>query len=65
MYSSPSDFTAIHEAAGEECDYASMKTEVLSDLSGDGSFLDIDIDLSWLEWPDIDISSVFDWFDFS
>jgi hypothetical protein len=24
-----------------------------------------DIDLSWLEWSDIDLSAIFDWFDFS
>jgi hypothetical protein len=63
MFSSPSDFAAIHEAVGEVCDYASMKAEVLSELTSGGSFLGIDIDLSWLEWPDIDLSSVFDWFD--
>lgn len=65
MFSSPADFASIHEAAGEVCDYVSMKAELLSELSGSGSFLGIDIDLSWLDWPDIDLSSVFDWFDFS
>jgi hypothetical protein len=63
MFSSPADFVAIHEAAGEACDYAAMKAEVLTDLASGDSFLGIDLDLSWLEWPDIDISSVFDWFD--
>lgn len=63
MYASPADFAAIHEAAGEICDYAAMKAEVLADLATDGSFMGIDIDLSWLEWPDIDIASVFEWFD--
>jgi hypothetical protein len=65
MYVSPGDFAAIHEAAGETCDYAAMKAEVLSDLASGGSFLGTDIDLSWLEWPDIDLSDVFDWFDFT
>lgn len=65
MFASPGDFTAVHEAAGEVCDYASMKAQVLSDLASGGSFLGMDMDLSWLEWPDIDLSSVFDWFDFS
>ena len=65
MYASPSDFAAIHDVAGEVCDYAAMKAEVLADLAGGGSFLGIDIDLSWLDWPDIDLSNVFDWFDFS
>ncbi len=65
MYASPSDFAAIHEAAGEACDYVAMKAEVLANLASGESFLGIDIDLSWLEWPDIELSSVFDWFDFS
>ena len=55
MFSSPSDFAAIHEAAGETCDYVAMKSEVLADLATDGSFLGIDIDLS----------DLFDWFDLS
>jgi len=65
IFSTPEDFKAIHDAAGEVCDYAAMKAEVLSDLAADGSFSMFDIDLSWLEWPDIDLSSIFDWFDFS
>ena len=40
-----------------------MKTELLSDLASGGGFSVPDIDLSWLEWPDIDLSSLFDWFD--
>jgi len=39
-----------------------MKSEALADLSG-GSFELPDIDLSWLEWPDIDLGMIFDWFD--
>lgn len=62
LYSSPEDFQALHDALGEVCDYTAMKAEVLGDLAG-GSFQWIDIDLSWLEWPDIDIATVFDWFD--
>ncbi len=60
IFSSPEDFKALHDAAGEVCDYAAMKAEVLADLAG-GSFQWPDIDLSWLEWPDIDLSSLFDW----
>jgi hypothetical protein len=65
VFSTPEDFKAIHDAAGEACDYSAMKAEVLADLSTGGIFSWIDIDLSWLEWPDIDLSSIFDWFDFS
>jgi len=50
---------------GETWDYVAMKAEVLADLAGGLDFDWIDIDLSWLEWPDIDLSSIFDWFDFS
>jgi hypothetical protein len=64
FYCSPADFEAVHQAAGEVCNYTAMKAEVLGDLAG-GSFSWFDIDLSWLEWPDIDLSSAFDWFDFS
>jgi len=65
FYASPQDFITLHEAAGELCDYAAMKTELLSDLANGASFSLLDVDLSWLEWPDIDLSAVFDWFDFS
>jgi hypothetical protein len=64
IFSSPQDFRAFHEAAGESCDYAAMKAEVLADLAG-GSFEWPDLDLSWLEWPDIDLSKLFDWFDWN
>ena len=65
IFSSPQDFTALHEALGEVCDYAKMKAEVLADLAEGGGFQWLDIDLSWLEWPDINLSGIFDWFDFS
>jgi hypothetical protein len=65
IFSSPGDFKALHDAAGEVCDYASMKAEVLSELAQGGVFSWLDIDLSWLEWPDIDLSGIFDWFDFT
>lgn len=65
FFSSPQDFAALHEAAGEACDYVAMKTELLTDLATGGTFALPDIDLSWLEWPDIDLSAIFDWFDFS
>jgi len=61
IFSSPEDFRSLHDAAGEVCDYAAMKAEVLADLAG-GACQWPDIGLSWLEWPDIDLSSIFDWF---
>jgi len=65
IFTTPEDFKALHEAAGEVCDYATMKAEVLADLAGSAGFSLFDIDLSWLEWPDIDLSGLFDWFDLS
>jgi hypothetical protein len=65
IFTSAEDFKALHDAAGETWDYVAMKAEVHADLAGGLDFDWIDIDLSWLEWPDIDLSSIFDWFDFS
>ena len=65
IFLTPDDFKAVHDAAGEVCDYAAMKAEVLSDLAAGATFSWLDVDLSWLEWPDIDLSALFDWFDFS
>ncbi len=64
IYTSPETFEAIHRASGEVCDYIAMKAAALHDLAG-GSFQLPDLDLSWLEWPDIDLSSIFDWVDWS
>lgn len=65
IFSSPGDFQRHHEALGEVCDYALMRSAVLTDLAGSEGFMGIDVDLSWLEWPDIDLSGLFDWFDWS
>lgn len=65
IFSSPEDFAALHSAMGEACDYVAMKAEVLRDLAGGHDFSWLDINLSWLEWPDIDLSQIFDWFDWS
>ncbi len=63
FYSTPEDFKALHEAAGEVCDYATMRAAMLADLADGAGFEWPDIDLSWLEWPDLDLSGIFDWFD--
>lgn len=65
FFSSGEEFKALHDAAGEACDYAVMKAEVLADLASGASFSVFDLELPWLEWPDIDLSAIFDWFDFS
>jgi hypothetical protein len=65
IFTTPEAFKALHDSAGEACDYAAMKAEVLADLAGGAAFSLFDVDLSWLDWPDIDLSSLFDWFDFS
>lgn len=65
IFLTPDDFRAVHEAAGEICDQVAMKAEVLADLAAGGTFSWLDVDLSWLDWPDIDLSSLFDWFDFT
>lgn len=64
-FATPDDFAAIHAATGEVCDYAAMKASLLTDLVAGGNYSWVDLSLSWLEWPDIDLSSAFNWFDFS
>lgn len=63
-FNTHSDFDAYHQSIGELCDYVAMKSEMLSSVSNatDTSIFDFDFDLSWLEFPDIDLS-IFDFFD--
>jgi hypothetical protein len=63
LYTSASDFKAYHDSIGETCDYASMKSEMTSAITGGASDSWFDLDLSWLEWPDIELSSIFDFLD--
>ena len=56
------EFDAFHSAIGEACDYAPMKGEMAGALM-DGDVGWFDIDWSWLELPEIDFSSIFDFFD--
>ena len=63
-FSSHSDFDTHHEKNGEICDYAEMKTEMLSGLSASPTsdwteIPDIDIDASWLDFGDI-FEGIFD-----
>jgi hypothetical protein len=60
VFNSPLDFSRHHESIGEICDQTAMKSEMGDALtdSVDGSWFDLD--LSWLEWPDIDLGSFFD-----
>ena len=62
LFNSHADFDSYHRSIGEQCNYASMKAEMLQSVStaADGSWFDMD--LSWLEFPDIDFS-IFDFFD--
>ena len=57
-FTSHSDFDKYHEQTGEVCDYAEMKTEMLSGLSVSSTtdwteIPDIDIDSSWLDFGDV------------
>ena len=63
VFSSPASFNAYHESAGENCDYASMKGEMASLLTDGQSESWFDLDLSWLERPDIESPYLFDFFD--
>lgn len=64
-FNSHKDFDDYHLSIGESCDYVSMKSEMLSSVSNsdETSWFGFDFDLSWLEFPDIDLS-LFDFLDF-
>jgi hypothetical protein len=64
FFNSHADFDRYHIELGEACDYTAMKAEMLASVSGDSvaSWFDVDLDLSWLEFPDIDWS-IFDFLD--
>ncbi len=64
VFNSHADFDAYHRSIGESCDYAAMKSEMLSSVSNTTESSWFDFDLSWLEFPDIDWS-IFDFFDLS
>jgi hypothetical protein len=63
LFTSPFDFDTYHQSIGEACDYAAMKAEMTSALTDGASKAWFDIDLSWLEWPDIELPSIFDFLD--
>ena len=64
LYSSREDYDAHHAITGEVCDYAAMKGEMVSAMTEGASSSWFDVDMSWLDWPDFDFSSLFDLFDF-
>ena len=63
LFTSPSEFSEIHHRLGETCDYASMRSKMVSDATDGASGSWFDVDMSWLDWPDFDFGSAFDFFD--
>lgn len=61
LFLSPGDFRVLHDAAGEACDQAAMKAEMADALTDGASASWFDVDLSWIDWPDIDFTALFDW----
>jgi hypothetical protein len=61
-FNTHADFDAYHESVGEQCDYLAMKAEMLGSVSTMADTSWFDLDLSWLEFPDIDWS-IFDFLD--
>ncbi len=62
LFNTHADFDRLHAGSRDACDYAAMKAEMLHSVANDGSSSWFDFDLSWLEFPDLDIS-IFDFFD--
>ena len=63
LYMSPDEVKAYHDAIGDGCDYSAMKAEMTSALTDGASDSWFKFNMSWLEWPDIELPSIFDIFD--
>ena len=65
LYMDHASFDRYHHQIGEACDYQSMKSSMVSSITNHQSdtWFDFDWDMSWLELPDIDFGSFFDFFD--
>jgi len=59
----PAEFIAYHADIGETCDLPSMKSQLVEAITDGASSSWFDADLSWLDWPDIDPSVIFDFLD--
>lgn len=64
LYMDHNSFDAYHKEIGEACDYSSMKSSMVAAITDhkSDSWFDFDWDLSWLELPDIEFGSFFDFF---
>ena len=61
VFNSHIDFDNLHRALGQDCSYTEMKSMAVSDLSSssvDPSWIDSNIDISWLEIPDFSIADL-------
>ena len=55
------DFDAYHATLGEICDYASIKSEMISSIDVGGALVSaFDVGMSWLDLPSVDWSSLLD-----
>ncbi len=65
VFTSPEDFSTYHASIGESCEYGVMKAEMVSAMTDGASTSWFDTDMSWLEWPDVDLSAIFESIDLS
>ncbi len=63
LYTSPAEFKTYHDVIGENCDYTEMKSEMTSALTDGASDSWFKFDMSWLEWPNVELPAVFDFSD--
>jgi hypothetical protein len=63
LFTSSTEFAEIHRRLGETCDYESMRSQMVSAVTNGSSVSWFDVDLSWLDWPDLGFANMFDWTD--
>lgn len=64
LYGTAENFRAVATAQGTVADYAQMKADMFAAMTDGASASWFDLDMSWLEWPDINFGDLFSFFDF-
>jgi hypothetical protein len=64
LFTSKDDFEKAHEGVEDACDYSEAKEKAVHAVTDGASDSWFDVDMSWLEWPDIELPNVFDFLDF-
>ncbi|WP_299872766.1 hypothetical protein [uncultured Cocleimonas sp.] len=63
LFASPSGFASYHDSIGEDFNYSEMKAEMTAAMTNGASKKWFESSMSWLDWPNVDLPTVFDFHD--